>query len=286
MRRSELYALVWSEPLRHLAPRFGLSDSGLGKICTRHDIPIPYRGYWAKRLAGAAAKQTPLPDPLRDEAVERLKMFDASGIRLNPEGLADEWIIPGVLKRVFPPAPAPKVLSIKLPIYPPLPSASPVWNKTMSALARTPKPTPIPSLTRETEENLGGAIKVATEARPPRTELPEPPAPVRSEPSSLLPAASETEQPRRQLPDKAAYLRVQLERVFATAAERQQHKEAMDVLAELALSVAGEETEATRHVLRWIVDVRQALLLDDPIKRLGKSLRTDSARPANSPGAP
>lgn len=52
MTREELFRLVWSEPMRTLAPKFGLSDSGLAKICRRHKIPIPQRGYWAKLRTG------------------------------------------------------------------------------------------------------------------------------------------------------------------------------------------------------------------------------------------
>ena len=50
--REELYELVWSEPGKVLANRFGISDVGLSKICKRHRIPRPPRGYWAKRQAG------------------------------------------------------------------------------------------------------------------------------------------------------------------------------------------------------------------------------------------
>lgn len=39
MTRSELYALVWQEPMMKLAKRFKLSDVGLRKICTKHGIP-------------------------------------------------------------------------------------------------------------------------------------------------------------------------------------------------------------------------------------------------------
>jgi hypothetical protein len=38
MTRSELYALVWQEPMTKLAKRFKLSDVGLRKICTKHGI--------------------------------------------------------------------------------------------------------------------------------------------------------------------------------------------------------------------------------------------------------
>jgi hypothetical protein len=59
--RDDLYALVWSEPLRKLAERFGLSDRGLAKLCARHDIPVPPRGWWARKAAGHRVRQAPLP---------------------------------------------------------------------------------------------------------------------------------------------------------------------------------------------------------------------------------
>jgi hypothetical protein len=41
-----------------LAEQFGLSDVGLTKICDRHRVPTPPRGYWAKKEAGKQVKQT------------------------------------------------------------------------------------------------------------------------------------------------------------------------------------------------------------------------------------
>lgn len=61
MTRAELYALVWETPMTGLAKRFGLSDVGLRKICTKHDIPTPPLGYWAKRAHGKQVRQPPLP---------------------------------------------------------------------------------------------------------------------------------------------------------------------------------------------------------------------------------
>ena len=55
--RRELYDLVWSKPILKLAEEFGLSDRGLAKICERHRIPVPPRGYWAKLAAGKPIKQ-------------------------------------------------------------------------------------------------------------------------------------------------------------------------------------------------------------------------------------
>lgn len=59
--REGLYQLVWSEPIVRIAPRYGLSDRGLGKLCARHGVPVPPRGYWAKKAAGKRVTQKPLP---------------------------------------------------------------------------------------------------------------------------------------------------------------------------------------------------------------------------------
>lgn len=69
LSRQELYDLVWSTPMQKLAESFGLSDVGLAKICDRHRVPTPPRGYWAKKEAGKPVKQTifvQVDDPLLD----------------------------------------------------------------------------------------------------------------------------------------------------------------------------------------------------------------------------
>lgn len=58
--REELHELVWSKPMQKLAEEYGLSDRGLAKICERHLIPVPPRGYWAKVEAGQPVKRTTL----------------------------------------------------------------------------------------------------------------------------------------------------------------------------------------------------------------------------------
>lgn len=60
--RQEFYDLVWLKPMTHLAKEFALSDVALHKICKKHDIPNPPLGWWAKKAAGKAVKQTPLPN--------------------------------------------------------------------------------------------------------------------------------------------------------------------------------------------------------------------------------
>lgn len=66
LTRRALYDLVWSKPMTTLAEEFGISDVGLAKICDRHRVPTPQRGYWAKIAAGQSVKKTyfaEAPDP-------------------------------------------------------------------------------------------------------------------------------------------------------------------------------------------------------------------------------
>lgn len=70
LTRQELYDLVWSEPVWTLAKRYGFSDVWLAKICKKHNIPRPPRGYWARKQAGQRVTQTPLPKKNIDTNIE------------------------------------------------------------------------------------------------------------------------------------------------------------------------------------------------------------------------
>jgi hypothetical protein len=59
--REALYNEVWTEPVSVVAPRYGLSDVGLAKICRKLAIPLPSRGYWAKVKAGRVMGRALLP---------------------------------------------------------------------------------------------------------------------------------------------------------------------------------------------------------------------------------
>jgi hypothetical protein len=52
LTRQSLYDLVWAKPMSELAKDFGITDVGLAKRCRSVDVPIPYRGYWARVAAG------------------------------------------------------------------------------------------------------------------------------------------------------------------------------------------------------------------------------------------
>jgi len=62
LTRQQLFDMVWAEPMRLLAPRYGISDVGLAKICRRAAIPLPPPGYWARIRHGKRIKRPSLPD--------------------------------------------------------------------------------------------------------------------------------------------------------------------------------------------------------------------------------
>ena len=51
--------------MQKLARQYGLSDRGLAKVCLRMNIPVPPRGYWARKAAGQKVVQAELP-PLKE----------------------------------------------------------------------------------------------------------------------------------------------------------------------------------------------------------------------------
>jgi hypothetical protein len=59
--RQSLYELAWSEPLQSLSKKLAISDRGLAKVCAAANIPVPSRGYWAKKQAGKPVSPMPLP---------------------------------------------------------------------------------------------------------------------------------------------------------------------------------------------------------------------------------
>jgi len=79
LTRRVLYELVWSKPMTKVSEELGLSDVGLKKVCTKHRVPTPPRGYWAKKDAGKPVKQTRLhetADPQDERIVIRGQQND------------------------------------------------------------------------------------------------------------------------------------------------------------------------------------------------------------------
>jgi hypothetical protein len=59
--REELHALVWSHPMRSLAKLLGISDVALAKHCRKALVPVPPRGWWARKEAGKRVEVQSLP---------------------------------------------------------------------------------------------------------------------------------------------------------------------------------------------------------------------------------
>ncbi|MCB8883998.1 hypothetical protein ACELLULO517_27420 [Acidisoma cellulosilytica] len=76
--RRELFDLVWSKPTQTIAQELGISDRGLAKICIRHDVPNPSRGYWARIRAGQKIPP-PLFREINNPALDRIQIVSAVG---------------------------------------------------------------------------------------------------------------------------------------------------------------------------------------------------------------
>jgi hypothetical protein len=59
LTRRVLCELVWSKPMTKAAEELGLPDVGLKKVCTKHRVPPPLRGYWEKRRRQACQANAP-----------------------------------------------------------------------------------------------------------------------------------------------------------------------------------------------------------------------------------
>lgn len=64
--REQLFNEVWNEPICKLSKKYSLSDVGLAKVCKKHSIPLPGRGFWAKKANGKLVPEHP-PLPVINE---------------------------------------------------------------------------------------------------------------------------------------------------------------------------------------------------------------------------
>jgi len=59
--RDELYEDVWKQPLTSLVSKYGVSAVAIGKTCRKLQVPLPGRGYWAKKAHGHSVTRKALP---------------------------------------------------------------------------------------------------------------------------------------------------------------------------------------------------------------------------------
>ena len=93
--RQELYEKVWTTPMQKLSKEFGLSDVGLAKLCRRHDIPVPGRGYWARIQFGQEPGRAPLA-ALKEPRLDTIRISPSEPKGREDMVLAGEEVIPAI----------------------------------------------------------------------------------------------------------------------------------------------------------------------------------------------
>lgn len=91
LTREQLYDLVWSKPISQLEQSHGFAEGSLAKLCARHKVPTPPRGYWTQVHAGQAPTRARLP---RGEAEAKIHLPSArepsdSAVKAAAAGDAD-----------------------------------------------------------------------------------------------------------------------------------------------------------------------------------------------------
>lgn len=110
--RQDLFDKVWSSPVTRVAAEFGVSDTAVRKMCRRHGIPVPSRGYWAQVAAGRTFPRPKLepasrarletvrfvgagqPSPEVKAVAERLKEKAREGERPAEQGAVGKGMAP------------------------------------------------------------------------------------------------------------------------------------------------------------------------------------------------
>lgn len=84
LTRRELYDLVWDRPMTKVAAEFQISDVALKKICVKHRVPAPGRGYWAKVTAGSKIHKTIFRE-ISDSRLNQVRIYGSPAKSLPPQ---------------------------------------------------------------------------------------------------------------------------------------------------------------------------------------------------------
>lgn len=90
LTREELYSLAWAKPMTQVARDFGISDRALAKICAKRQVPVPPRGYWARKSAGQHVQQLPLPVFAAKEKKDKAKPAAPAAKKSKPHSIFEE----------------------------------------------------------------------------------------------------------------------------------------------------------------------------------------------------
>ena len=92
--RKELYELVWKRPVTLLSKKYSYSDVGFAKVCRRLRVPLPPRGYWARK-SSQRVRRPPLPKP-----VKGLPLFHVFPTDINDQFSSESPNLEGQSKNV------------------------------------------------------------------------------------------------------------------------------------------------------------------------------------------
>jgi hypothetical protein len=93
--REELYNNVWGQPVSRLTEKYGVSGVAIAKACRKLQVPLPGRGYWARKQAGQAVRRVALPAAKDLPIVWRMKIPPPEGSapqRVEPQPADSEWL--------------------------------------------------------------------------------------------------------------------------------------------------------------------------------------------------
>lgn len=85
--RETLYEEVWAEPVETVAGRYGVSGVALAKTCRKLRVPLPGRGYWAKKAHGKEPIRPELPEFRNPPRIERRPVQRSAGETTHPDRL-------------------------------------------------------------------------------------------------------------------------------------------------------------------------------------------------------
>src|SRR5258708_1044670 len=81
--------------MQRLAKEFSLSDVGLAKLCRRHGIPFPGRGYWARIQFGQKPDRAPLP-AVKEPRLDTIRILPSEPKGRGDTPLKEEEVIPTI----------------------------------------------------------------------------------------------------------------------------------------------------------------------------------------------
>jgi len=238
MKRSELFNLAWTEPVVKIAARFGMSDRGFAKLCARHHIPLPERGYWAKVKVGQYPARMPLPRPDQDYEIP-LREAASIGAQGN-ESAADLQL---TMQMLFHSKLTPKAATQMVEGGAEhAPAPDPVANVEMLRVPGRPRGRP-----RRCPVEDFAAVESSPQSNEPPTQ----------------PALSSTE-PVRPVTDLRA-LDVECERAMTAGMEYLRRQAAQALLSAVAAAANDQDEARCTALLAWVRVVHQRLALRDPV---------------------